>query len=292
MELVITLIADPGKAPLTETLAGQAAAEFKAGPPDWLAENTACDLTVEGDLDAVRKQAAQSELADRIDIIVQPAANRRKKLLLADMDSTIVTSETLDELADHAGLKEKIAGITARAMRGELDFQAALSERVGMLKGLPEQALEDTWEKVQLTPGARELVRTMSANGARCVLVSGGFRYFTGRVAEMVGFDEDYANTLIIENGVLTGKVGEPILDKDSKLSTLERLLGDLALDRSQTMTVGDGANDLPMILAAGLGVAFHAKPVVEAEAPARVRFGDLTALLYMQGYRRDAFRK
>ena len=206
------------------------------------------------------------------------------------MDSTIVTSETLDELAAHAGLKDQVAAITERAMRGEIDFKGALRERVAMLTGLPEDALAQTLAGIELTPGARTLVRTMRAAGAYTALVSGGFGYFTSRVAAMCGFDEDRANSLLIEDGALTGKVGEPILDRESKLATLEELAVSKNVPLSATMATGDGANDLPMIQAAGLGVAFRAKPAVEEAAPAAIRHGDLTALLYLQGYRRPQF--
>jgi phosphoserine phosphatase len=222
-----------------------------------------------------------------VDAIAQGAGNdSRKRLLLADMDSTIVTTETLDELAAFAGLKDKVAAITARAMNGELDFKAALRERVGMLAGLPVSALEATWAETRLMPGAEALVRTMRAHGAHCALVSGGFTFFTGRVAERVGFHAHFSNTLEIAEGRLTGKVAEPILDKDAKLATLKRLAAELGLPLSAALTVGDGANDLPMLQSAGLGVAFRAKPVVAAAARARVEHADLRALLYAQGYR------
>lgn len=298
MELNATLIANPERTPLTPPLveavqAALAAAGASAGESDWLAPDEACAFSITGmTLEAARNLLADHPAKSEIDIVFQPEKNRRKKLLLADMDSTIVTSETLDELAEFAGLKDQIAAITTRAMRGELDFHAALRERVGMLEGLSEDALEKTWEATELTPGARTLVQTMRANGAYTVLVSGGFRFFTGRVAELVGFHGNFANELLIEDGKLTGKVGEPILDKDSKLETLERLIAERNIRREETMTVGDGANDLPMILAAGLGVAFRAKPLVIAEAPAAIQHGDLTALLYLQGYRKADFIK
>jgi len=221
-----------------------------------------------------------------IDAIATPAEGRRKRLLVADMDSTIVTSETLDELADFAGLKDRIAAITARAMNGELDFKAALRERVAMLKGLPVEALEHTWQRVRLTPGARELVVTMRAHGACTVLVSGGFSFFTSRVAALCGFDLHRSNTLLDDGTVLTGQVAEPILDRDTKLATLTELAAERGLELSATLAVGDGANDLDMLRAAGLGVAFRAKPIVAAEARARVDHADLRALLFAQGYR------
>jgi len=290
MAHVLTLIAPPGalaaEAPgqVRDALRGLGA---MAGSPDWLAPGTAADLPFEELAPEQAVAAARAALGTAaVDLIAQPAEGRRKRLLLADMDSTIVTTETLDELAAFAGLKDRIAAITARAMNGELDFRAALRERVGMLAGLPVAALERTWAETALTPGAEALVRSMAAAGAHCVLVSGGFTFFTGRVAERVGFHAHHSNTLVIEDGRLTGKVAEPILDKDAKLATLKRLAAELGLPLAATLTVGDGANDLPMLQAAGLGVAFRAKPVVAAAARARVEHADLTALLYAQGYR------
>jgi phosphoserine phosphatase len=291
MTHVLTLVAPPGAlsaamlARARQALGDLGAA---AGTPDWLAPEEAADLPFDSLAPEQAIAAARAALGPeaKLDLIAQPAEGRRKRLLLADMDSTIVTTETLDELAAFAGLKEKIAAITARAMNGELDFKAALRERVGMLAGLGVEALERTWAETTLMPGAEALVRTMRAQGAHCALVSGGFTFFTGRVADRVGFHVHHSNTLLIEDGRLTGKVAEPILDKDSKLATLKRLAAEHGLPLVATLTVGDGANDLPMLQAAGLGVAFRAKPVVAAAARARVEHGDLTALLYAQGYR------
>ena len=259
--------------------------------PEWLADRSAADLpfsllsTDQADAAARRLLAGQP-----IDIVAQPAANRRKMLLVADMDSTIVTGETLDELADFAGLRTHIAAITARAMNGEIDFKSALRERVGLLKGLPAETLELTYQRISYTPGAKTLVATMKAHGAFAVLVSGGFRFFTSRVRAHCGFDRDLANELQIDQGKLTGKVGEPILDRHTKLQTLVAVAAERQLPLALTITVGDGANDLDMIKAAGLGVAFHAKPVVALEARARIDHGDLTSLLFAQGYRRSEF--
>ncbi len=262
------------------------------GAPDWLAPEEAADLPF-GNLAAEQATAAARQaLGDApVDAIAQAAEGRRKRLLVADMDSTIVTSETLDELAAHAGLKERISEITRRAMNGELDFRGALIERVGMLKGLSLDALERTWETTALMPGAAELVATMRAHGARCVLVSGGFTFFTGRVAAKLGFHEHVSNTLLDDGKALTGRVAEPILGRDAKLAALKRLAAGQGLALGATIAVGDGANDLDMLGAAGLGVAFRAKPIVAAAARARVDHADLRALLFAQGYRAAEFR-
>lgn len=290
MSQILTLVAPPGglgQPLLARIRDALQALGATAGAPDWLAEEEAADIPFDG-LAAEQAAAIATQALEGapVDAIAVPAAGRRKKLLLADMDSTIVTSETLDEIAAYAGLKERIAEITRRSMNGELDFRAALIERVGMLAGLPVSALERTWEATALTSGAQALVRTMRANGAHCALVSGGFTFFTGRVADLVGFHAHYSNTLEIADGRLTGKVGEPILDRDAKLATLKRLAAEHGLALEAALTVGDGANDLAMIQAAGLGVAFRAKPVVAAAARAKVDHADLRALLFAQGYR------
>lgn len=227
----------------------------------------------------------------RADVVVQPQLDRRKKLLLADMDSTMIGQECIDELADFAGLKTHVAAITERAMRGEIEFEPALRERVALLKDLPVTVVDEVLKsRITLTPGAVELVRTMRAHGAYTCLVSGGFTLFTKRVAELIGFQENRANELLTENGKLTGLVAEPILGREAKLATLMDLLESFDLDDLDTMVVGDGANDLAMIERAGVGVAYHAKPAVGAAAGARIDHGDLTALLYMQGYKRNEF--
>jgi phosphoserine phosphatase len=225
-------------------------------------------------------------------MITQPVASRRKRLLIADMESTIIRQEMLDELAELVGLKDLIAGITYRAMNGEIDFKDALRERVALLKDLPVESLEQVYGRVELMPGALELVATMKANGAYCALVSGGFKFFTERVRVTVGFDEDQANDLEIKDGRLSGIAVEPILDKDAKVAALLRVAGANRIPLRDSIAVGDGANDLPMLQAAGLGVAFHAKPVVATQARARVERSDLTALLYAQGYRAADIRR
>ena len=248
----------------------------------------AADFFVErGDLDAVK-----AELADlAVDFAVQPVENRRKRLLIADMDSTIINVECLDELADFAGVKGKVSEITERAMRGELAFEGALRERVGMLKGLGVEALQSCYDqRVRLNPGAEILVRTMAKNAACCALVSGGFTFFTSRVAEAAGFHLNRANTLIELDGALTGHVGDPILGKEAKLAALNEETAALGLTPADALAVGDGANDLAMIEAAGLGVAYRAKPIVAAQADAKVDHTDLTTLLYFQGYKIEEF--
>lgn len=226
-----------------------------------------------------------------MDICVQPVEGRRKRLLLADMDSTIIACECLDELADFAGRKAEVAAITDRAMRGELEFEGALRERVAMLAGLPESQLERAYaERVRLNPGARTFVRTLAASGTHCVLVSGGFDFFTRRVAIQAGFHEDRANRFVVADGHLTGAVEDPILGREAKLAALVSVAGRLGLDLSQAAAIGDGANDLAMIGAAGLGLAYRAKPVAAAEADAQIDHADLTAALYFMGFTEAEF--
>jgi phosphoserine phosphatase len=283
---VLTLVADHSNAILTKAIVARVRDAVGGGEPDFLSPGEAADIAL---ADPPEMSAVRAALDGApIDAITTPADGRRKRLLIADMDSTIVTGETLDELADFAGLKVRIAAITARAMNGELDFKAALRERVAMLKGLPVDALEKTWQRVRLTAGARELVATMRAHGTYTALVSGGFTFFTGRVAALVGFDIHRSNVLLDDGAALTGRVAEPILDRDAKLDMLTRLAAERGVPMSATLAVGDGANDLDMIRVAGLGVAFHAKPIVASEARARVDHGDLRALLFAQGYRRE----
>jgi len=248
------------------------------GEPRWLSEGRAFDVPFHDDALAIARTLD-------CDVNAVPVAGRRKRLLVADMDSTIIACECLDELAGQAGLKERIAAITERAMKGETAFVPALKERVALLEGLPLAALKRTYdERVRLNPGAKALVATMKAHGARAVLVSGGFTYFTGRVRGLCGFDADYANVLIDDGERLTGEVREPVLGREAKLETLLSQ----GIDARDALAIGDGANDLDMIRAAGLGVAFHAKPVVAEAAAARIDRGDLRAALYLQGYRDD----
>jgi phosphoserine phosphatase len=294
MSLVVTLICNPANPALDSTVVDGARAILPSpGPAQWLFDEVAVDIPFDGsdDIGAIASRLHEARGDLPIDIVVQPQANRRKKLFLADMDSTMIGQECIDELADFAGLKAHIAAITARAMRGEIEFEPALRERVALLKGLPVGVVDEVLaSRITLTPGGRELVATMRAHGAYTCLVSGGFTLFTAKVAQLIGFQEDRANELLVEDGKLSGQVAEPILGRAAKLATLVDLRESFDLDTIDTMVVGDGANDLAMIQNAGLGVAYHAKPAVAAAASARIDYGDLTALLYAQGYRRDEF--
>lgn len=296
MPHVVTLIADPATRGLDDSMARTAREALRdlgaeTSPPDWLAPDTACDIRF-GELDTDQAQAAVRRALGTapVDVIAQDTAGRRKGLLVADMESTIIQQEMLDELGELIGARERIAAITARAMNGEIDFQGALKERVALLAGLPATVLADMIGRITLMPGAATLVATLRKHGVHCALVSGGFKTFTAHVRDRVGFHEDQANDLEVADGRLTGGVVEPILDKDAKLRALIRIAGGLRLPLTASVTVGDGANDLPMLLAAGLGVAYHAKPAVAAQTRARVDHGDLTALLYAQGYRAAEF--
>lgn len=293
MHHTITLICNPANVVLDNAVISDLSDALEkagglTGPADWLDGPIAADLRCAG----LQAEAIEDILRDAledapVDVVVHQADEaRRRKLLIADMDSTIITVECLDELADYAGKKAEVSAITERAMRGEIAFEDALRERIAMLAGLPESALERTYsERVRLMPGARALARTMAASGAHTVLVSGGFSYFTGRVAKAAGFHAHRANRLIFENGRLTG-VADPVLGREAKLAALREFCSVYGIYEHQVMAVGDGANDLGMIQAAGMGVAFHAKPVVAIAARARIIHGDLTALLYLQGYR------
>lgn len=293
MHHIITLICNPLNIVLdSNVLARVCDALERAGGEirarDWLDGAIAADVGCAGLDPAAIENIARDELGHApIDIVVHAGGEeRRRKLLLADMDSTIITVECLDELADFAGKKAQIAAITERAMRGEMAFEDALRERIRMLAGLPISALNEAYaQRVRLTPGARALVRTMAANGAHTVLVSGGFSFFTERVAKEAGFHAHFANELLFGNGFLAG-VKEPILGKEAKLRALREACAGNGISEDQALAAGDGANDLAMITSAGMGVAYHAKPVVAAAARARIHHGDLTALLYLQGYR------
>jgi len=257
----------------------------RIGEATWLSPGRAFDIGISGDAQAALTQA--QAVATNADFNIVATARRRKKLLVADMDSTIIGCECLDELADMAGLKAKVSAITERAMRGEIEFAGALRERVALLKGLPLTALEQTFvARVKLNPGAMALVATMKKHGARSCLVSGGFTFFTSRVAKLAGFDDQQANKLLDDGTSLTGRVAEPILGREAKLAALEAEVSALGVSFADALAVGDGANDLDMITRAGLGVAYHAKPVVAAAAGASIAHGDLTGLLYLQGYR------
>jgi phosphoserine phosphatase len=282
---VLTLMAAPATA-LTETRLRAAAAALGAERSAWLSAEEAADLFFSAPPAPGAVAAALGGLP--IDAIGQPAQGRAKRLLVADMDSTIVTTETLDELAAYAGLKQRIAAITARSMNGEIDFRQALIERVALLRGLRVEALELTWATTTVMPGAAALVATMRAAGAACALVSGGFTFFTSRVAACLGFDHHRANTLLDDGAALTGALAEPILDRAAKRAALHELAALHGLRLDQTMAVGDGANDLDMLRDAGMGVAYHAQPIVAREAAARVDHCDLRALLFVQGYARD----
>lgn len=302
MSLVATLICNPASPALDSTIVDGARAVLPSpGPAQWLFNEVAVDIPFESqyssgdassdDIKAIEDRLRQARGDLPVDIVVQPRIARRKKLLLADMDSTMIGQECIDELADFAGLKAHVADITERAMRGEIEFESALRERVALLKGLPVSVVDEVLDKrITLTPGGRDLVMTMRAHGAYTCLISGGFTLFSKVVAAKVGFQENRANQLQVEGGKLTGEVVEPILGRATKLATLIELTESFDLDDIDTLVVGDGANDLGMIQAAGLGVAYHAKPAVAAAAAVRFDHGDLTALLYAQGYRRDEF--
>ena len=288
--LAITLVS-PDPAALAEASAAVRAALVVSS--EAILGEGALDLFVDGPPVETHQAVKAAVGALPVDFAVQPVENRRKRLLIADMDSTIINVECLDELADFAGVKAQVSEITERAMRGELAFEGALRERVGMLKGLSVDALQACYDdRVKLNPGARTLVRTMAEHGARCALVSGGFTFFTTRVAALAGFDANRANTLGEDGSALTGTVGEPILGREAKLAALLEETAALGVTPAEALAVGDGANDLAMIEVAGLGVAYRAKPVVAEKAHAKVDHADLTALLYFQGYRFEEFAR
>jgi phosphoserine phosphatase len=287
---VVTLLTSPAAPSLDPALVDSLRNAWGGGAAQWLAPDEAAEFPV-----AARPAnlwEVWAELQEmRVDLVVQPIEGRRKRLLLADMDSTMIGQECIDELAEVAGVGDRVKDITARAMNGELDFEGALRERVALLRGLDSAVIETVLrERITFTPGGRELIATMKAAGGRAVLVSGGFTAFTGHVASALGFDENRANTLLVDNGRLTGTVAEPILGREAKVAALHETVAALGATPADVIAVGDGANDLGMLKLAGAGVALHAKPVVAAEVDRRINFGDLTALLYLQGYARDAF--
>lgn len=292
----VTLIANPDHQPLRNDLVVRMAAAVDARAVDWLADGEACALVV----DAEDKMALAAKLGpvlggQPIDMCVQAGqgAALRRRILIADMDSTMIEQECIDELAAEAGLKEQVSAITARAMNGELEFEGALKERVALLEGLPASVIDKVIStRISLMAGGPELVRTMRRDGAWCALVSGGFTDFTSRIAEMLGFHENRANTLLQSDGKLSGKVAEPILGRDAKVQALKDISARLDIDVADAIAVGDGANDLGMIQLAGTGVALHAKPVVAEQADIRIDYGNLTALLYIQGYHASEFSR
>jgi len=289
---VATLIAPADHLDAATVTRGRAALP-DAGEPRWLAEGNAADIPFSASPGVDQRAIAEQlrAILTGVDVVVQKSANRRKKLFLADMDSTMIGQECIDELADFAGLKAHVAAITERAMRGEIAFEPALRERVALLKGLPLKTIDEVIEKrLTLTPGGRALVATMHANGAFTCMVSGGFTLFTDVIAKKVGFNETRANRLMLDGDTLAGRVQEPIFGRETKRATLIELRTRLGLAKDDTLVTGDGANDMDMIAEAGLGVAYHAKPKVAAAAPARIDHGDLTALLYAQGYKQDEF--
>ena len=288
--LTVTLLTDPETPVLDRATVEALRNAWGGGEARWLNPGVAAEFAVQA-RPANQWQVWQDLQGLRVDMAIQPTAGRRKALLIADMDSTMIRQECIDELADEAGVGTHVAGITARAMNGELDFEAALRERVGLLKGLPEDTIPRVLrDRITLMPGGPVLLATMRAQGAHAALVSGGFTAFTAAIAARLGFHENRANTLLTESGVLTGKVAAPILGKEAKLQALNEITARLGITPAQTIAVGDGANDLPMLRAAGTGVALHAKPTVQAQCQLRVNHGDLTALLYLQGYAREDF--
>ena len=285
---IVTLISRPGG--LDPAAAEALRNAFGGGSLQWLAPDEAAEFAVE-QAPGNFWQVWEEMQGLGVDMAVQPSEGRRKKMLLADMDSTMIRQECIDELAEEAGVGARVKEITARAMNGELDFEGALRERVALLGGLPESIIGKVLdERIEMMPGGQALIATMKANGGYCALVSGGFTAFTARVAELLGFQENRANTLLIEGGKLTGLVADPILGREAKMQALAEITARLGISESDVLAVGDGANDLGMLGKAGSGVALHAKPVVAAECDLRVNHGDLTALLYLQGYARSEF--
>lgn len=287
---IATLLAAPERADLDRAAVEALRDAWGGGDLRWLNPGIAAEFSLPF-VPENRWDAWEGYQGLGFDLVVQPEAGRRKKMLLADMDSTMIGQECIDELADMAGVGPRVAAITARAMNGELDFEGALIERVGLLKGLPESVIGKVLaERITFTPGGQELIATMKANGGYAALVSGGFTAFTEAVAGALGFDENRANTLLAEDGHLTGDVARPILGREAKIAALKEISVRLGLAHAEVMAVGDGANDLGMLNLAGAGVALHAKPAVAAQCDIRINHGDLTALLYIQGYSVEDF--
>lgn len=287
---VATLVSNPQAAALDDLVLAQAKEVLQtAAPAQWLAPGIAADIAFtsgETNCGTISGKLGEAIAGHPVDLIVQPLEHRRKKLFLADMDSTIIGQECIDELADVIGMKAQVSEITERAMRGEIEFEPALRERVALLKGMRASIVDSViTERITLNPGARTLVQTLRKHGVHTMLVSGGFTLFTSQIAQRTGFHENRANELIVENGIFAGMVREPILGRQAKLDALIEKRNALGLQSPDTMAVGDGANDLSMLDEAGLGFAYHAKPAVAAAADVRIDHGDLTALLYAQGY-------
>ena len=287
---VATLLTAPSKPSLSREAVESLRNAWGGGEAQWLAVGEAAEFALDR-LPDNQWDVWSALQTQGIDLIVQPAEGRRKKMLLADMDSTMIQQECIDELADVAGVGDHVKAITAKAMNGELDFEGALKERVALLKDLPESVIAEVIEtRITFMPGGAALLSTMKRDGAYAALVSGGFTAFTGHVAQTLGFDENRANTLHVAEGKLTGTVGLPILGREAKVQALEEISARLGLAHAEVMAVGDGANDLGMLSLAGAGVALHAKPSVAAQCDIRINHGDLTALLYIQGYAADDF--
>ena len=287
---IATLLTNPAAPALDRAMVENLRNAWGGGDAIWLAVGEAAEFAM-ADIPANRWDVWADLQAAGVDLIVQPSEGRVKKMLLADMDSTMIQQECIDELADVAGVGDHVKAITAKAMNGELDFEGALTERVALLKDLPESVINEVIEtRITLMPGGKALLATMKASGAYCALVSGGFTAFTGHVAQTLGFDENRANTLNVEGGTLTGTVGLPILGREAKVQALKEISARLGIGHDDVMAVGDGANDLGMLGIAGSGVALHAKPSVAAECDIRINHGDLTALLYIQGYAKTEF--